>query len=423
MDLSLIGAKMAQMSGLRSIMEDVANTAPSRPSEWLNLSIGNPAKIPEVTETWHRIAMETVAEQFTTASLQYGPSRGAPELIEAIIRYFNQRYGWELSEHNVVIGPGSQMLCFAAAALFTGVNASGMNRVVLPITPDYTGYQGLCLSADGIAGIGSDIEKIGDRQFKYLLNRQALEERSDIGMMLLSSPSNPTGRSIDADELAALADVSLRRDVPLLIDHAYGDPFPRIGEVLTGPTFHSNIINSFSFSKAGVPGERIGFAIAPVRYINPIVSFLSNSVLHASRFAQGVAAKAISSGELDNMVRAHITPFYERRRKIAEDLLTVAMPERVAWRIHAGVGGMFCWVWVDEEWFDDLDLYDRLKVKKVFIAPGRNFFVEPARSAALGRHARRCFRISLTTSAEALESGIDRIAEAIREMRDDPRRP
>jgi valine--pyruvate aminotransferase len=123
------------------------------------------------------------------------------------------------------------------------------------------------------------------------------------------------------------------------------------------------------------------------------------------------------------MVRAHITPFYERRRKIAEDLLTVAMPERVAWRIHAGVGGMFCWVWVDEEWFDDLDLYDRLKVKKVFLAPGRNFFVEPARSAALGRHASRCFRISLTTSAEALESGIDRIAEAIREMRDDPRRP
>ena len=76
---------MASMSGLRSIMEDIAtSTAGSDAGEWLNLSIGNPASIPEVMQAWQELTEEALAKNFGEASCNYGPSRGAASLVLAI---------------------------------------------------------------------------------------------------------------------------------------------------------------------------------------------------------------------------------------------------------------------------------------------------------------------------------------------------
>ena len=294
-----MGSKMAGMSGLRSIMEDVANaTAGSDPAQWMNLSIGNPAAIPAVTATWRRLTEQALAENFEDASCSYGPSRGLPALVEAIVDYFNERYGWHLSDKNVVVGPGSQMLCFIAAALFAGPEASHHRRVVLPITPDYTGYQGLCMNADGMIGVGPTVELGDDRYFNYAIDVNEVELQDDVGMMLVSSPCNPTGRCVTSGEFDALVGISELRNVPLVIDHAYGEPF-RITKVLVPPTFNPVTINCFSLSKAGLPGERIGFAVGPERYIAPMVSFVANSICTPLGLRRWQWQKASSPAKLD----------------------------------------------------------------------------------------------------------------------------
>jgi len=414
MELSIIGGRMASMSGLRSIMEDIAtSTAGSDAAEWLNLSIGNPALIPEVVTMWRRLTEHALADGFAEGSCQYGPSRGDPRLVRAIAAYFGQRYGWDIGPENIVVGPGSQMLCFIAAALYTGPSAQGGTRVVLPMTPDYTGYQGLCLNPDGITGIASPVATSGDRYFEYTLDLPRVEQCRDMGMMLLSSPSNPTGRCVRPEELDSLVRVAERRDVPFLLDHAYGEPFPQIGRTLAPPPFHPNVINSFSVSKAGLPGERVGFAIGPERFISPMVSFLSNSVLHASRLVQAAVASGLRSGELDAVVSSVITPFYAARRKAAEKLLLDLMPATIDWRMHAAGGSMFGWLCVNEDWFDDLSLYRQLKLKHVFVAPGRAFFASPA---APGSHHTKCFRISFTVGEDVLAEGLRRIADTLGEL-------
>jgi len=420
MTRSLIGDKMASMSGLRSIMEDIAtSTAGSDAGEWLNLSIGNPAAIPEVMQAWQELTEEALVKSFGEASCNYGPSRGAASLVLAITDYFNDRYGWDIGPENVVVGPGSQMLCFMAAALYAGPGTAGRTRTVLPMMPDYTGYQGLCMNTDDIAGITSGIE-ISDsgRYFRYTFDFAALEERTDIGMLLLSTPSNPTGRCVEQDELSELIRIAERRDVPLLIDNAYGEPFPQICRTAVPPAYHPNVINSFTLSKAGLPGERIGFAIGAERYITELVAFLSNSALHAPRLAQMAVASSLRSGALDRLVSTVITPFYANRRALAEQLLTDTMPADVRWYMHAAAGGMFCWVWIDEDWFDDIELYRLLKTKHVFVTPGRNFFVIPADAGPADRHQTRCIRISLSPGEEILTEGIKRIADTIAELRD-----
>lgn len=418
-ELSIIGRRMASMSGLRSIMEDIATaTAGPDADQWLNLSIGNPAPIPEAIATWQRLTERALAGTFAEASCRYGPSRGAPPLVRAIADYFNGYYGWDIGENNIIIGPGSQMLCFIAAALYTGPGRSGRTKLVLPMMPDYTGYQSLCMNPGGITGIASRAEKSGDRYFRYEFDMPIIQRCDDMGMMLLSSPSNPTGRSVAADELESLVRIAEARGAPLLLDHAYGEPFPQISRTLTPPVLHPNVINCFSFSKAGLPGERIGFAIGPEQLITPMVSFLSNSALHASRLAQSAIAIALQSGELDTLVSATLKPFYATRRKAAEKLLLDAMPPGVDWRLHSAEGGMFAWLWVNENWFDDLSLYSLLKRKHVFVAPGRGFFTGLPQGYGESHPATQCFRVSLTTDEGVLTEGIRRIADAVAELRD-----
>jgi valine--pyruvate aminotransferase len=415
MEFSLTGQRMASLTGLRSIMDDIAtSTAGSSPEQWLNLSIGNPALISEVTAMWQGLTAEALACSFAEASCQYGPSRGAPRLVSAIADYFNERYGWGIGEQNIIVGPGSQMLCFIAAALYAGPHASRFSRVVLPALPDYTGYQGLCMHEGGITGIESAIATAGGRSFRYTLDIDAVARCRDAGLLLMSSPSNPASRYVTAGEQDSLIGVARQRDIPLVLDHAYGEPFPRIAHTQAPPPFDPHVINCFSVSKAGLPGERIGFAIGPERYIAPMVAFLANSALHASRLSQMAFSIGLESGEIDAMVSSVIQPFYATRRKIAEKLLLDNMPDDVDWRLHSSEGGMFAWLWVNEDWFDDLALYQSLKQRKVFVAPGRNFFTDLSRPG----HSTRCFRVALTTDEDILAEGIRRIADTITDLRE-----
>lgn len=423
MTLSRSGAMMAGRSGLRAIMEDIARSMQDRAdTAWLNLGIGNPAAIPEVTAAWRRLTADALADSFDRVASRYGPSRGTPELVTAIASYFRRRYGWDIGPGNIVVAPGSQMLCFMAAALFTGPAERGTADLVLPLLPDYTGYQGLSLTPGALTGVLPELRPMGESSFRYLFNFPVLEELPRIGLLLLSSPSNPAGRRADANELARLVSLAEDRDIPLLIDNAYGAPFPGIGDCLLPPVWNRNIINSFSLSKAGLPGERIAFAIADERYIDPIVSFLTNSAIHAPQLAQIAVARALDSGELDTIVSSAITPFYAERRKFAEALLRDALPESVPWRLHASEGGMFSWIWIDADWFTDLALYELLKTMGVFIVPGRYFFSEPETAGPLGRHPQQCFRISLTAAESDISAGVELIAAALIQMRDDAAR-
>ncbi|GGR63236.1 valine--pyruvate transaminase [Streptomyces roseolus] len=418
MQLSQSGAKMAGVSGLRSIMDDVAaSTAGASADDWLNLSVGNPAPIPAAREMWRAALAESLADDFGKASCHYGPSRGSQVLVEAIAGYFNRRYGWELGPENIVVGPGSQMVCFAAASLFAGPGTLGDRRVVLPMVPDYTGYQGLCMHDGGIVGIAPLIQREGSHRFRYALDLDALHRQSDIGMLLVSSPGNPTGRALERSDVDALTALAVERDVPLFIDHAYGSPFPQVAEVHTEPMLHSQVVHCFSASKAGLPGERIGFAIGAPQYIDALASFMSNSVLHAPQLTQAALARTLRDGQLDHVTHTAIAPYYRQKKRFAEELLSELLPKDIDWRMHSGVGGMFCWLWVDHPWFDDVTLYHHLKERQVFVVPGRHFFVDPLSSPSLGAHATQCFRISLSADEKVITEGVHRLAEVLTELR------
>ncbi|MFJ8313680.1 MULTISPECIES: aminotransferase class I/II-fold pyridoxal phosphate-dependent enzyme [unclassified Streptomyces] len=399
-------------------MDDIAAAGPDAVGgDWLNLSPGNPSHIPEVVSAWQQFTQEALDERFVESSTRYGPSRGTSGLVEALVDYFNLTYGWSIGPENVVVGPGSQMLSFIVTSLFTGPGADGRIRpLVLPRLPDYTGYQGLALDSGGIVGIEPLVIDEGPHSFHYAVDTEAVARQHDMGMMLLSSPANPTGSSVGSAELKALIATAEEQDVPLVVDHAYGEPFPGVVQTRVAPVLHSHVINLFTFSKAGLPGERIAFAIGPAELIDPMVSFIANSALHAPQLVQAAVERALVTRHIDVLTTQHITPYYKAKRAMAERLLAEALPESLKWRLHSSDGGMFCWLNIDHDWFDDLELYELLKRKRMFIVPGRHFFVAPLETPFLRTHGRRCIRLSLSLNEWAVAEGIDRLGEALAEL-------
>lgn len=423
MELSSFGKRMSALTGLRVIMEDIAKTtaaaalaseATPKNQQMYNLSIGNPAAIPEVQKRWKEVVQSVADGPLENTLYSYGPSRGDHALIKCIVDYFRAGYGWDIEAENVIVGPGSQFIAFAIATLFTGSGTQGHNLpVIAPILPEYTGYQGICANSEKIIGLPPILRAIGERGFQYFLDTDALNAIDSAGLFIVSNPSNPAGRGLLPCELQQIIQRAVALGCPLLLDHAYGAPFPKVARSPTEPIFHPNVLNCFSLSKAGLPGARIGFAIGPKELIDPVMSFVSNSCLHANQTAQKVLKAALDNEVINGLADNFITPYYEAKTKRALALMTKYLPKSVKWRHHETNGGMFIWLWIDEPWFDDLTYYAAMKDRSVFVTPGRHFFLGQER---LQTHMKRCVRVSLSSSETTLETGIKHMGLALQQM-------
>ncbi len=113
--------------------------------------------------------------------------------------------------------------------LFAGRYADGSRRRVLfPLAPEYLGYADAGLDEDLFVSAKPNIELLPEGQFKYHVDFEHLNITDDIGLICVSRPTNPTGNVITDEELIRLDAIAQQRNIPLLIDNAYGVPFPGI---------------------------------------------------------------------------------------------------------------------------------------------------------------------------------------------------
>lgn len=104
-------------------------------------------------------------------------------------------------------------------------------------------------------------------QFKYYMDFEHLKVGEDIDLICVSRPTNPTGNVITDEELLKLDALARQHQVPLLIDNAYGLPFPGLIFTDARPLWNPNIILCMSLSKLGLPGVR-GVSSSPVKLLS-----------------------------------------------------------------------------------------------------------------------------------------------------------
>jgi valine--pyruvate aminotransferase len=412
--ISDVGLRMSGLTGVRAIMKDIVETL-RQGGEFFDLSAGNPVLLPKVAQMWQEISSEVIASQsFASVVGRYGSSKGYQPLLEAILNDFNQSYGTTFTEKNIVVTPGSQSLFFLGSNIFSGLYSDPVTtqkydrKILLPLLPDYTGYGGITLSNTSIIGTKPLVSSSrAEHTFKYSLDDSQLSNLENIGAMIVSRPNNPTGNIISEAEIKILLTEAKKRNIPLFIDAAYGGPFPGLNFAPCKPVFDDHIVHCITLSKAGLPGERIAFAIGHESIIQAIESFMTNACIHASRFGQALLAEAITSKRIYDVCRNAINPYYQNKLLYTKKTLYEVLPDSVPWHVYQAEGGMFVWLWFEGLPISDSELYELLKKERVIVVPGSSFFPglhEP------WQHSRQCLRLSLTATEEEIFEAVCRLS-------------
>jgi valine--pyruvate aminotransferase len=415
-EFSQFGRHLGCGSGIEELMEDLGNALASGGADLKMLGGGQPARIPEMNAVWRRRLEELMEE---TGGLErslttYDPPRGNPRFLRAIATLFRNTFGWDLGPQNIAITPGGQTAFFFLFNLLAGRMPNGdRKKILLPLVPEYIGYsdQGIdgCLFRAGTPLI----EKTGPHEFKYRVDFDRLEITPDIAAICASRPTNPTGNVLTDEEIARLSALAKLHGIPLIIDNAYGAPFPGIVFEPATPFWEPHVILTYSLSKLGLPGTRTGIVIGPPEIIRALASMSAIVGLSNPSTGQQILLPLVESGEILRLSKEVVKPFYQEKCKLARQAAVEAFGDGVEWYMHRSEGALFLWFWFPGLPITTKELYNRLKRRGVLVIPGEYFFFGHDQPDWAHRH--ECIRVSYAMDEAVVRDGLRIIAEEVRQ--------
>jgi valine--pyruvate aminotransferase len=410
MSFSSFGNKFTRHAGITQLMDDL-NEGIRGGDDILMLGGGNPAAIPEIEQLFKQKLTELNESGALIDALgNYDGPQGKDTFLSALAALFSDLYGWDISSKNIALTNGSQTAFFYLFNLFAGKYADGSHKKVLfPLAPEYIGYADATLDEEVFVAAKPSIEELDNGLFKYHVDFEHLEVGDDIGLMCVSRPTNPTGNVVTDEELHKLDTIAKAKGIPLIIDNAYGTPFPNIIFADVKPIWNDNIILCLSLSKLGLPGARCGIVVANTETISALANLSGIIALSPGSIGPELALPFIQDKSIISMSKNIVQPFYHARAMHAVKLLQeqITVP---GFRIHKPEGAIFLWLWFKDLPITCEELYQRLKQKGVLIVPGHYFFPGLAQEWP---HTHECIRMNYSQKTEDVEKGIAIIAAEV----------
>lgn len=414
--VSKFGRKVLGGSGIGQLMDDLGD-ALAAGQQVRMLGGGNPAHIPAVQERFRESMLNLLGNRgrFERMIGDYDPPQGNKEFIEALAHLLGNEFGWDIRAENIALTNGSQSSFFILFNIFAGPFDKGVNKkILLPLTPEYIGYSDVGLSEDLFVSSRPEITHVDDHIFKYHVNFDRLRITDQIGAICVSRPTNPTGNVLTDTEVEKLIALAAANHIPLIIDNAYGTPFPNIVFTDTKPLWNQNTILCMSLSKLGLPGTRTGIVIAE----EPVIAMVSrmNAIMSLAPGSIGAAMTTdlVRSGQIIRLSREVIRPFYQEKAVAAANQLSQEL-DGLDFHLHKPEGAFFLWLWLRCLPITDKQLYERLKKRGVLIVPGCHFFPGFAEQ---WKHRHECIRINYSQEGTAVKEGLGIIAEEVKKAYD-----
>ncbi|MFP1842938.1 valine--pyruvate transaminase [Lonsdalea quercina] len=409
MNFSVFGNKFTRRSGITQLMDDLNNGL--RTPGAIMLGGGNPAHIPAMDDYFKSLCGDLLEQgRLTDALCNYDGPQGKDTFLNALADLLRETLGWEIGPQNIALTNGSQSAFFHLFNLFGGQKSDGSrSKVMFPLAPEYIGYADSGLDEDMFVSVRPQIELLPEGQFKYHVDFEQLHITDDIGAICVSRPTNPTGNVLTDDELRQLDAMARQHEIPLIIDNAYGVPFPGIIFSDATPLWNQNIILCMSLSKLGLPGSRCGIVIAAEEVIEAMSNMNGIINLAPGSIGPAIAHEMIQRGDLLRQSNDVVRPFYQQRVKHTIEIIRRYLPEDRC-LIHKPEGAIFLWLWFKDLPITTESLYQRLKQRGVLMVPGHHFFPGLAQEWP---HAYQCLRMNYVPEPEKIEQGIAILAEEV----------
>jgi valine--pyruvate aminotransferase len=411
MKLSTFGKKFSQQAGIISLMEDLGNALAD--GDMIMMGGGNPGFVPEVETALRESMLRITSDEASFRRLVgvYDPPQGEKTFIKAMAALLRERFDWPVGPEHIALTNGSQSAFFMLFNLFAGDFDDGIKRrILLPMTPEYIGYADAGLAEDFFVSVRPLIDEISEHTFKYRVDFDSLPLDDSIGAMCVSRPTNPTGNVLTDDEMRHLVAIAREKDIPLILDGAYGLPFPNLVFTDVNPVWDDHMILCLSLSKLGLPAARTGIVIAQPAVIKALASV--NAIMNLAPGSLGamLVTDLVQSGRILELSDTIVKPFYQAKalqafRHLNEEL------QGLPYSIHVPEGAMFLWLWLKDLPISNFELYQRLKAKGVLVVSGHYFFPglqEP------WEHTRQCLRITYSQDDATVRRGLTLLAEEVR---------
>ena len=412
MNVSRFGRKIAATSGIGQLMEDLG-IAFSEGRDFLMLGGGNPAHIPEVQQCF-RDSMEKLlgnGAEFERAIGNYDPPVGNKAFIEAISALLRSELGWDIKSQNIALTNGSQTAFFILFNIFAGAFEDGARKKILfPLAPEYIGYCDVGLAEDLFVANKPQLEHIDAHIFKYHVDFDKISITDEIGAICVSRPTNPTGNVLTDAEIDKLSELARTNDIPLIIDSAYGTPFPNIIFTETKAIWNEHTIFCMSLSKLGLPAVRTGIVVANEEVIAMVSKMNAVMSLAPGSMGAAIATNMVRSGEIITLSRDVIKPFYQKKAQAALEQASKGL-DGIDFHVHKPEGTFFLWLWFPEMPITNSELYQRLKERWVLVVPGHYFF--PGLKEKW-RHKNECIRVNYSPDRETFAAGMKIIADEVK---------
>ena len=373
--------KSIEISGIRKFSNMVAGT-----KDIISLTIGQP-DFPtplHVKEAGKR----SIDENFTS----YTHNAGDIRLRNAASQFMKEKYKLSYQpESEVIVTVGASE---AIDIAFRTILDEG-SEVILP-GPVYPGYEPI-IKLCGAKPIYVDIR---EHKFRFTAEVIAPYITEHTRCIVLPYPSNPTGVSLREDELRAIADLLIEKDIFILADEIYSElvydqPHVSIASYLRDQTI---VINGLSKSHA-MTGWRIGFLFAPENINKHILKVHQYNVTCATSIAQMAALEALTIGINDALPMKEA--YLERRDYVYDRLNKMGLD------VQNPDGAFYFFVKIP---FNDISSFDfclsMVKEEKVAVVPG----------SAFSSYGEGYFRLSFACSMETLEEGLNRIETYLKKV-------
>lgn len=397
---------MAQLSDRLNRLAPSATLAMSQKSsemkaqgiDVINMSVGEPDF--NTPENIKEAAKKAIDDNFS----RYSPVPGYPDLRKAIVAKLKNENGLDYTVNEVIVGTGGkQGICNVILAL---VNPG--DEVIIP-APYWVSYPQMAKLAGGVPVI---VNAGFDQDFKMTPEQLEAAITPKTKMLILCSPSNPTGSVYSKEELAALADVLRKHpDVFVLADEIY-EHINYIGKhhsIAQEPGLKEQVIIANGVSKAyAMTGWRIGFLAGPewiIKGCNKLQGQYTSGTCSVSQKA-AEAAYTLDQSAVEEMRQA-----FERRR----DLIVKLAKEVPGLEVNIPQGAFYL--------FPKCNSYFGKSNGTKTINNSTDFamyLLEEAHVATVGGDAfgdPDCFRMSYATSDENIKEAIRRIKEALSKLK------
>ena len=304
---------------------------------------------------------------------RYTPAVGLPDLREAIAQKTLRDSGTEVSANQVVVTNGGKQAVYQAFAVLLDAG----DEVLLP-TPYWTTYP------EAIALAGGKTVKVfagSEQGYKVTVEQLDKAKTARTKVLLMCSPSNPTGAVYSKEEIAAIGTWAHKNDLWVITDEIYqnlvydGIKAYSITEVVPELIDKTIMVNGVAKSYA-MTGWRLGWMAGPADAMKAAANLQSHLTSNVNNIAQKAALAALTGpqDEVQNMLQA-----FDRRRKLAVSELAkidnwlAPMPQG-AFYVYSDVRGLLGKSWAGKQINTSLELCDLILEKaEVALVPGEAF--------------------------------------------------